>query len=48
MGLTGLPEALEIMENLEIHQISSMHRKIMESEKNLNNNGKIMEFCKII
>ena len=45
---TGFPQALEIMENLENHQKSSMHGKIMEFEKNLNNPGKIMEFCEII
>ena len=32
--LTGFPQALEIMENLENHPKSSMHGKIMESEKN--------------
>ena len=31
---TGFPQALEIMENLEIHEKSSMHGKIMEFEKN--------------
>ena len=45
---TGFPQALEIMENLENHQKSSMHGKIMEFEKNLNYRGKIMEFCEII
>ena len=30
---TGFPQALEIMENLENHKKSSMHGKIMESEK---------------
>ena len=44
---TGFPQALEIMENLENHK-SSMHGKIIEFEKNLNNHGKIMEFCEII
>ena len=31
---SGFPQALEIMENLEIHKKSSMHGKIMEFEKN--------------
>ena len=44
----GFPQALEIMENLENHLKSSMHGKIMEFEKNLNNHDKIIEFCKII
>ena len=43
----GFPQALEIMENLEYHEKSSMQGK-MELEKNLNNHGKIMEFCEII
>ena len=30
---TGFPQALEIMENLENHEKSSMHRKIMEFAK---------------
>ena len=43
------PQALEIMENLENHEKSPMHGKIMEFErKPLNNLGKIMEFCEII
>ena len=46
--MSGFPQALEIMENLENHKKSSMHGKIMEFEKNLNNHGKIMEFCEII
>ena len=29
----GLPQALEIIENLENHQKSSMHGKIMEFQK---------------
>ena len=37
---TGFPQALEIMENLENTQKSSMHGKIMEFEKNPNNHGK--------
>ena len=36
------------MENLEIAKKSSMHGKVMDLEKNLNNHGKIMEFCEII
>ena len=31
--MAGFPQALEIMENLENHQKSSMHGKIMEFEK---------------
>ena len=31
--LTGFPQALEIMENLENHKKSSMRGKIMEFEK---------------
>ena len=31
--ITGFPQAHEIMENLENHQKSSMHGKIMEFEK---------------
>ena len=45
---SGFPHALEIIENLENYKKSSMHGKIMEFEKNLNNHGKIMEFLKII
>ena len=45
---TGFPQALEIIENLENHEKSSMQRKFMKFEKNLNNHGKIMEFCEII
>ena len=41
---TGFPRALEIVENLENHQKKSMHGKVMEFEKNLNNHGKVMEF----
>ena len=33
MDTTGFPQALEIMENLENHQKSSMHGKFMEFEK---------------
>ena len=44
----GFPRGLEIMENLENQEKSSMHGKIMEFEKSLNNLGKIMEFCEII
>ena len=32
----------------KITKKSSMHGKIMEFEKTLNNHGKIMEFCEII
>ena len=39
--IAGFPQALEIMENLENHEKSSMHGKNMEFEKN---HGKIMEF----
>ena len=45
---SGFPQALEIMENLENHTKKSMHEKIMEFEKHLNNHGKIMKFCDII
>ena len=46
---TGFPQALEIMENLEkALKKGSMHGEIMEFENNLNNHGKIMEFCGII
>ena len=45
---TGFPQALETMENLENHEKSSMHGKIMEFEIKLNNHGKIMGFCEII
>ena len=45
---TGFRQALEIMENLENHEISYMHGKIMEFKKKLNNHGKIMEFCKMV
>ena len=31
--MAGFPQTLEIMENLENHQKSSMHGKIMELEK---------------
>ena len=31
--MTGFPQALEIMENLENHQKSSMRGKIIEFEK---------------
>ena len=31
--MSGFPQALEIMENLENHEKSSMHGKIMEFEK---------------
>ena len=31
---TGFQQALEIMENLEVHGKKSMHGKIMEFEKN--------------
>ena len=34
------------MENLENHKKSSMHGKIMEFEKNLNNHGKTWNFVK--
>ena len=34
MHFSGLPQALEIMENLENHKKCSMHGKIMEFEKN--------------
>ena len=44
---SGIPKALEIMENLENHTKKSMHGKIMDFEENLNNHGKIMEFCEI-
>ena len=30
---TGFPQAMEILQNLENHQKSAMHRKIMEFEK---------------
>ena len=33
VAFAGLPQALEIMENLENHEKSSMHGKIMEFEK---------------
>ena len=47
LHLTGFPQDLEIMEKLENHQKSSIHRKIMEfGEKNLINHVKIMEFFK--
>ena len=45
MLITAYPQALE---NLENHEKSMMHGKIMEFEKNLNNLGKIMEFFEII
>ena len=45
-SVAGFTQALELMENLENHQKSSMHGKIMEFEKKLN--GKIIEFCEII
>ena len=45
--LAGFPQALEIMENLENHEKSSMHGKIIDL-KNLNNHGKIMELCEIV
>ena len=45
MCCTGFPQPLEIMENLEKSQKSSMHGKIIELGKKLNNHGKIMEFC---
>ena len=45
---SGFPRALEIMENLENYKKSSMHGNIMKFKKNLNNHGKIMEFCEII
>ena len=45
MSVSGFPQALEIMETGKITKKSSMHEKIMEFEKNLNNHGKIMEFC---
>ena len=32
----------------KVNKKSSMRGKIMEFEKNLNNHGKIMEFCEII
>ena len=45
MYLTGFPQALEIMKNLENHKKSSMHGQIMEFEKKtLNNHRKIMKF----
>ena len=44
INISGFPQALEIMENLENHR-----GNIMEFEKKtLNNHGKIMEFCEII
>ena len=42
---SGFPQALEVMENLENHQKSSMHGKIMEFEKK-NNHGKSWNFQK--
>ena len=33
ISLTGFPQALEIMENLENHEKSFMHGKFMEFEK---------------
>ena len=44
VAFAGLPQALEIMENLENHKKSSMHGKIMEFEKT----WIIMESFKII
>ena len=44
----GFPQALEIMENLENQEKSSMHGKIMDFEKIMNNHGKIMDFFKSI
>ena len=44
----GFLRALETIENLENHPKSSMHGKIMEFEKTLNNHGKNMEFHEII
>ena len=41
---TGIPQALEIMENLEKFYAWKIHGIL----KNLNNHGKIMEFCEII
>ena len=38
LWLKGFPQVLEIMENLENHQKSSMHGKIMEFEKKQQNN----------
>ena len=45
MHRTGFPQALEIMENLENHEKSSMHGKIMEFE---NKPWIIMELYEII
>ena len=33
LWISGFPQALEILENLENHQKSSMHGKIMECKK---------------
>ena len=45
---TGFPKALEIMENLENHEKKLHAWKNHGILKNLNNHGKIMEFCEII
>ena len=42
------PQALESWKTWKIPKKSSMHVKIMEFEKNLNNHEKIMEFCEKI
>ena len=34
LQIAGFPQALKIMENLEIHEKNSMHGKVMEFEKN--------------
>ena len=47
MVLTGFPQALEIMENLENHK--KIHAwKNHGICKNLKNHGNIMEFCEIV
>ena len=46
--ITGFPQALEIMENLENHQKKFHAWKNHGICKNLNYPGKIMEFCEII
>ena len=43
---TGFPQALEIMENLENHEVPCMENHGIC--KNLNNHGKVMEFCEIV
>ena len=46
--VSGFPQALEIMENLENQEKKFHAWKNHGICKNLNNHGKIMEFCEII